>query len=96
VIGGTALLSIGAALVLPLFDSTFLPEFREGHYVVHMAAVPGASLEESVRLGGMVAAAIARDPRVHSVAQRAGRAELSEDTWGTHYSEIEVELKPLA
>lgn len=96
VIGGTALLSIGAALVLPLFDSTFLPEFREGHYVVHMAAVPGASLDESVRLGGMVAAAIARDPRVHSVAQRAGRAELSEDTWGTHYSEIEVELKPLA
>jgi len=95
VIGVTALLCAGAALVLPLFDSTFLPEFREGHYVVHMAAVPGASLDESVRLGAMVAAAIARDPRVHSVAQRVGRAELSEDTWGTHYSEIEVELKPL-
>ncbi len=95
VIGVTALLCAGAALVLPLFGSTFLPEFREGHYVVHMAAVPGASLAESVRLGGMVARAIARDPRVHSVAQRAGRAELSEDTWGTHYSEIEVELKPV-
>ena len=95
IVAVTALLCAGAALVLPFFGSTFLPEFREGHYVVHMAAVPGASLEESVRLGGMVAAAIARDPRVHSVAQRAGRAELSEDTWGTHYSEIEVELKPL-
>jgi CzcA family heavy metal efflux pump len=95
VIWATVLLCAAAVAVLPLFDSTFLPEFREGHYVVHMAAVPGASLEESVRLGGMVAAAIARDPRVHSVAQRAGRAELSEDTWGTHYSEIEVELEPL-
>lgn len=96
IISATVLLSIAAALMLPFFGSTFLPEFREGHYVVHMAAVPGTSLEESVRLGGMVARAIARDPRVHSVAQRAGRAELSEDTWGTHYSEIEVELKPLA
>lgn len=95
VVGVTAALCLGALMVVPLFDSTFLPEFREGHYVVHMAAVPGASLAESVRLGRMVAAAIAKDPRVHSVAQRAGRAELSEDTWGTHYSEIEVELKPL-
>ena len=48
-----------------------------------------------MRLGRLVSGAIAQDPRVHSVAQRAGRAELSEDTWGTHYSEIEVELKPL-
>lgn len=92
----TAGVCAGTALVLPLLGSSFLPEFREGHYVVHMAAVPGTSLEESVRLGRLVSAAILKDPRVHSVAQRAGRAELSEDTWGPHYSEIEVELKPLA
>ncbi|MFN8650841.1 MAG: efflux RND transporter permease subunit [Gemmatimonadales bacterium] len=95
VLAATVALCAGAALVLPAFESTFLPEFREGHYVVHMAAVPGASLEESVRLGRMVARAIAKDPRVLAVGQRAGRAELSEDTWGTHYSEIEVELQPL-
>ncbi len=89
------LVCLGTVALIPGFASTFLPEFREGHYVVHMAAVPGASLEESLRLGAMVQRAIARDPRVLSVAQRAGRAELSEDTWGTHYSEIEVELKPL-
>ena len=35
------------------------------------------------------------DPRVRLVAQRAGRAELSEDTWGTHYTEFEVDLVPL-
>jgi CzcA family heavy metal efflux pump len=91
----TATVCVAALGLLPLFGSAFLPDFREGHYVVHMAAVPGASLEESMRLGRMVSNAIARDPRVHAVAQRAGRAELSEDTWGTHYSEIEVELKPL-
>src|SRR4030095_15461727 len=36
------------------------------------------------------------DPRVRSVAQRIGRAELSEDTWGTHYTEFEVDLVPLS
>jgi len=34
-------------------------------------------------------------PAVRSVAQRVGRAEAAEDTWGTHYSEFEVDLKPL-
>ncbi len=91
---GTALVCAAALLMVPLLGSSFLPEFREGHYVVHMAAVPGTSLAESSRLGRLVSAAIMRDPRVHAVAQRAGRAELSEDTWGPHYSEIEVELKP--
>jgi Cu/Ag efflux pump CusA len=33
-------------------------------------------------------------PYVRSVAQRVGRAELSEDVYGTHYSEFEVDLKP--
>ncbi len=92
---GTALVCVAALLVVPVLGSSFLPEFREGHYVVHMAAVPGTSLQESARLGRLVSAAILKDPRVHAVAQRAGRAELSEDTWGPHYSEIEVELKPL-
>jgi len=92
----TALVCAAALAIVPLLGSSFLPEFREGHYVVHMAAVPGTSLQESARLGRLVSAAILRDPRVHAVAQRAGRAELSEDTWGPHYSEIEVELKPLA
>ncbi len=96
VAGGILALCAAAIGTLPFFGSAFLPDFREGHYVVHMAAVPGTSLEESVRIGRRVSQAIARDPKVHSVAQRAGRAELSEDTWGTHYSEIEVELKPLA
>ncbi len=95
VAAGTGVICVAAIGLVPFFGSAFLPDFREGHYVVHMAAVPGTSLEESVRLGRIVSKAIAEDPRVHAVAQRAGRAELSEDTWGTHYSEIEVELNPL-
>ena len=40
-------------------------------------------------------AALLKLPFIKSVAQHAGRAELSEDTWGPNYSEIEVDLKPM-
>jgi CzcA family heavy metal efflux pump len=90
-----ALLCVGAIVTLPFFGATFLPEFREGHYLIHMSAVPGTSLDESLRIGARVTEALRKDPRVRSVAQRIGRAELSEDTWGTHYTEFEVDLVPL-
>jgi len=96
-VGAAALLACaGAAATLPFFGATFLPEFREGHYLIHMSAVPGTSLRETFRLGQRVTATLRADPRVRSVAQRIGRAELSEDTWGTHYTEFEVDLVPLS
>ena len=96
-VGAAALLACaGAAATLPFFGATFLPEFREGHYLIHMSAVPGTSLGETFRLGQRVTATLRADPRVRSVAQRIGRAELSEDTWGTHYTEFEVDLVPLS
>jgi Cu/Ag efflux pump CusA len=95
-VGAAALaVCVAAMATLPFFGATFLPEFREGHYLVHMSAVPGTSLDESFRLGVRVTQALKRDPRVRAVAQRIGRAELSEDTWGTHYTEFEVDLVPL-
>jgi CzcA family heavy metal efflux pump len=91
----TGAVCVAAIATLPFFGATFLPEFREGHYLIHMSAVPGTSLDESRRLGARVTEALRKDPRVRSVAQRIGRAELSEDTWGTHYTEFEVDLFPL-
>ena len=82
--------------LLPLFGGEFLPEFNEGHLRVHMVAVPGTSLDESLRIGAVATAALKADPRVRSVAQRAGRAEAGEDTFGSHYSEFEVDLVPLS
>ncbi len=55
---------VGAVATLPFFGATFLPEFREGHYLIHMSAVPGTSLEESVRLGRIVSARLLEDKRV--------------------------------
>lgn len=95
VIAAVAVLTLAALAALPFFGGGFLPELAEGHYIVHMSAVPGTSLAESLRLGRQVSAALTRLPFVRSVAQRAGRAELADDTNGTHYSEFEVALKPL-
>jgi CzcA family heavy metal efflux pump len=95
VIGCVALVTILGIAALPFFNSSFLPELREGHYIVHMISVPGSSLDDSLRVGREVTAALSKLPFIRSVSQRVGRAELSEDTWGPNYSEIDVDLKPL-
>ena len=96
VIGAALGLCLGALLTLPFFGGAFLPDLREGHFIVHMSAVPGTSLQESLRLGQRVTQELLRNPRIRSVAQQIGRAEKSDDTWGTHYTEMHVDLKPLA
>lgn len=84
---------LGLGLV-PFLKEEFLPAFREGHFIVHVAAVPGTSLEESKRQGERWTKAMLALPEVRCVAQRAGRAA-ADDTYGTHYSELEVDLKPV-
>ena len=86
---------VAAVAMLPFFGGAFLPELREGHFIVHMSAIPGTSLEESLRIGREVTRELRKNPHIRSVAQRAGRAELADDTWGTHYSEFNVDLVPL-
>lgn len=92
VIAAAALLTAAGCAVLPLFSGSFIPELREGHFTVHMSAVPGTSIEQSLAVGERVAETLRRLPLVRSVGQRVGRAEKAEDTWGTHYSEFEVDL----
>ncbi|HEY8795777.1 MAG TPA: efflux RND transporter permease subunit [Gemmatimonadaceae bacterium] len=89
-------LMLVALAMVPFFGGSFLPEFNEGHLRLHMAAVPGTSLDESIRIGNAVTAALMKDKRIRGVAQRAGRAEAAEDTYGPYYSEFEVELVPLS
>jgi CzcA family heavy metal efflux pump len=97
ILGASLLTACGLAL-LPFFGANFLPELQEGHFIVHMTAMPGTSIEESLRMGARVSAVLAKLPIVRSVAQRVGRAELAAagDTHGTHQSEFEVDLKPPA
>jgi len=58
--------------------------------------VPGTSLQESFRLGAEVSADLLKNPHIRSVAQQIGRAERADDTWGTNYTELHVDLHPLS
>lgn len=42
--------AIANCAALPFFGCSFIPELKEGHFIVHMTAVPGTSLDESLRL----------------------------------------------
>ena len=91
------LVLIGLGLgVLPLFKSQFIPALHEGHFIMHMTLVPGTSEEESLRVGKKVAASLSQIKGVKSIAQWVGRAPNAADTFGTHYSEFEIEIGTLS
>ena len=77
-------------------EHKFLPELREGHFIIHTASVPGTSLRESIRIGSQLTARFMQITGVESVSQWAGRAERGADTYGSHYSEYEVRLQTLS
>jgi len=90
-----AALCAAALLAVPFFGGEFLPDFREGHYVLQVSALPGTGLDEMRRIGASVSQALLALPAVASVEQQIGRAERGEDTWGPHRAEFHVELHPL-
>jgi CzcA family heavy metal efflux pump len=93
---GAGFLCAGALALLPFFGGEFLPDLKEGHFILHMSAVPGTSIRETLRIGNALTRDLHTLPFVDSVAQQIGRAEQADDTWGVHYDEIHVELKLLS
>jgi len=88
-------LVVAAAAALPFLGGTFMPDFREGHFVMQVSSsVTGTSLDEMLSVGQRISKEVLALPYVQSIEQQVGRAELSEDTWGPHRSEFHVELKP--
>lgn len=85
------IIGLGLAAI-PLFSGEFIPSLKEGHYVIHMTAVPGTSEEETLRIGTQLTRALRQVKGVQSVAQWVGRSQNGADTFGPHYSEFEVEV----
>ena len=96
IIAGVALACVAGLAALFFLRGEFLPQLREGHYIVHMRLQPGASLEASEALGPRITDALLKVPGVRSVAQRTGRASRIEDPAPIFSSEFEVDLKPLS
>ena len=94
-LAGLALLTAATVAALPLLGGTFLPDFKEGNFVLYVSsAIPGTSLDEMLRLDNRIEREVMALPYVQTVEAHGGRAELDEDVYGTHSSEIHVELKP--
>ena len=95
IIAAVALLCVLAATRLAsLTGGELLPDFREGHFVLQVQAVPGTSLPEMLRIGAAISKQLLEITNVATVEQQAGRAEQGEDTWEPNRCEFHVELKP--
>ena len=87
-------LCVAAMAAFPFLGGTFMPDFREGHFVLQVSSnIPGTSLKEMLDLGRRISADVLKLPYVSTIEQQVGRAELGEDTWGVHQSEFHVEFK---
>ena len=85
---------VAALAVLPFLGGTFMPDFKEGHFVMQVSStITGTSLDEMLTVGKRISADVLALPYVQSIEQQIGRAELGEDTWGPHRTEFHVELK---
>jgi len=93
--GSFFLIAVGLSLLL-LFKSQFIPALHEGHFIMHMTAVPGTSEQESLRLGKKVSSVLRKIDGVKTITQWVGRAPNGADTFGTHYSEFEIEIGTLS
>lgn len=91
---GAGILAAGTAVAIPFLSGGFLPDFQEGHLILQANLATGASLQESLRLGSRVAAALSGIPSLGRISQRAGRTEGGDDTVGPQFSEFDLELKP--
>jgi CzcA family heavy metal efflux pump len=94
VLTATGLVCVVALLVLPKPGEDLLPEFREGHFVLQVQAIPGTSLPEMVRIGREISRQLLAITNIATVEQQAGRAEQGEDTWEPNRCEFHVELVP--
>ena len=93
VIGATIVACIAAAAILPFLGGEFLPQFKEGHYILRMTMAPGSSTAASSRMGAAIAEQLLKNPDIVSVSQEVGRAEQGEDTAGPESSELHIDLR---
>ena len=92
VVGCAAAMLCATITLIPSLGREFLPRFHEGNFIVAMTALPGTSLEESMRLGQQVQERLLTYPEVVSVVQRVGMGEVGEEVSPVNFSEFDITL----
>lgn len=93
VMAACVLLIAASLAAVPFLGRSFLPEFREGNFVLQVTMLPGVSLAESMRVGERIVRILKQHPEVISVAQRAGRTELDEEALPPNVSEFDIAIR---
>jgi CzcA family heavy metal efflux pump len=92
-VGALAAAAAAAIAVVPFLHSELIPQFREGHFVIQMAATAqGTSVGDIVATGERISKELLKLPFIREVGHQIGRAESGEDTWSPDKSEFHVEL----
>ncbi|MFC1529377.1 efflux RND transporter permease subunit, partial [Gemmatimonadota bacterium] len=91
---GCVLLAVGAAGIYQLLGKEFVPPLDEGSLMVSTVTLPETSLEETIRIGGMIEDILMSFPEVVSVARTSGSAEGSEHVHPVNHSHYNVRLRP--
>jgi CzcA family heavy metal efflux pump len=93
----SCLLLIGSLiLVIPHLKTSFLPHSDDPNQILHVAMVPGTSLQESTRVGKIIEKMLLKIPGVKDVGERIGRTTGAVDIFGTNQAEIDLRLVPSA
>ena len=92
VVGCAVAMLCGTMTLIPSLGREFLPRFHEGNFIVAMTALPGTSLDESMRLGQQVQERLLTYPEVVSVVQRVGMGEVGEEVSPVNFSEFDITL----
>ena len=90
VIFSTLVIFVISLFAFSSMGRSFLPEFNEGSLVLSVVTKPGASLEESNRLGNLVETELLSIPEIKGTARRTGRGELDEHSQTVNSAEIDA------
>ncbi len=92
-VAGLAAVGLSVLALLRL-QSDFMPPFDEGVAQLNVLLPPGASLERSKEVAGMVERRLQKIEGVESFVCRTGRAELDEHVIGVNMTEVIASFNP--
>jgi Cu/Ag efflux pump CusA len=89
---GAAVVGLAGLALVPLFDQSVVPTFKERDLLVHVDGAPGTSRPEMTRIARRLSRELRSLDGVEGVGAHVGRAVMSDHALGVHSGELWVRL----